>query len=59
MHWGTFKLTDEDMDEPPRKLRQALKESGLDEKEFITVDPGQIIHLNTVFKKTSNVISNE
>ncbi|HKI45695.1 MAG TPA: MBL fold metallo-hydrolase [Balneolales bacterium] len=59
MHWGTFKLTDEDMDEPPRKLRRAVKESGLDEKEFITVDPGQIIHLDTVLKTTSNVISNE
>jgi len=29
MHWGTFKLTDEPMDEPPRRLRAAWAEAGL------------------------------
>jgi N-acyl-phosphatidylethanolamine-hydrolysing phospholipase D len=29
MHWGTFKLTDEPMDEPPRRLRRAWAEAGL------------------------------
>ena len=59
MHWGTFKLTDEDMDEPPRKLRKIAEEKGLDKKEFITVDPGEIVHLDAVFNKTSSIISDE
>ena len=29
-HWGTFQLTDEPMDEPPEKLRQAAKTAGVD-----------------------------
>ena len=29
MHWGTFVLTDEPMDEPPRKLAHALREAGI------------------------------
>lgn len=29
MHWGTFKLTDEALDEPPLRLREAWDEHGL------------------------------
>ncbi len=29
-HWGTFQLTDEPMDEPPQKLREAKAETGAD-----------------------------
>jgi N-acyl-phosphatidylethanolamine-hydrolysing phospholipase D len=29
MHWGTFKLTDESMDEPPRRTRAAWAAAGL------------------------------
>jgi len=28
IHWGTFRLTDEPMDEPPRRLRAAWRETG-------------------------------
>ncbi len=30
IHWGTFRLTDEPMDEPPRRARLRWKERGLD-----------------------------
>jgi len=30
MHWGTFKLTDEAMDEPPRRMREAWTAAGLE-----------------------------
>ena len=32
MHWGTFKLTDEPMDEPPERTRAAWAEAGLAEE---------------------------
>ncbi|PVI04905.1 Metallo-hydrolase/oxidoreductase [Periconia macrospinosa] len=31
MHWGTWVLTEEDVMEPPRKLKEALKDKGLSE----------------------------
>ena len=30
MHWGTFQLTDEPTDEPPRRTRAIVAERGLD-----------------------------
>jgi L-ascorbate metabolism protein UlaG (beta-lactamase superfamily) len=31
IHWGTWVLTSEPPDEPPRLLKEALKKSGIDE----------------------------
>jgi len=40
MHWGTFPLADEDMDEPPKKLKEALEKKGISEQEFIVLQNG-------------------
>ena len=32
MHYGTFKLSFEDMDEPPRWLRELAHENGISQK---------------------------
>jgi N-acyl-phosphatidylethanolamine-hydrolysing phospholipase D len=34
IHWGTFRLTDEPMDEPPRRARAAWRQRGLDESRL-------------------------
>lgn len=45
MHWGTFPLTDEPMDEPPRRLRRALGERGLSADEFLVLGHGEVLAL--------------
>lgn len=41
MHWGTFRLTPEPMDEPPERLRAAVAAAGLPPEAFRTVALGQ------------------
>lgn len=42
MHWGTWVLTEEDVLEPPRKLREALKRNDIAETgEFDVCDIGE------------------
>jgi L-ascorbate metabolism protein UlaG (beta-lactamase superfamily) len=45
MHWGTFILTDEPLDEPPVRLRQAMKDRGLRDDEFLVLKHGETIVL--------------
>jgi N-acyl-phosphatidylethanolamine-hydrolysing phospholipase D len=40
-HWGTFKLTDEPMDEPPARMRQVWQASGLDSNELWIMRHGE------------------
>ena len=40
VHWGTFALTDEPLDEPPRALARALAEQGLGAQDFFTLPVG-------------------
>ncbi len=40
-HWGTFQLTDEPLDEPPRRLRQALEAAGVARDRFRALKPGE------------------
>lgn len=41
MHWGTFVLTDEAVDEPPRRARVAWERGGLDPADLWVFAPGE------------------
>ena len=41
IHWGTFELTDEPLDEPPRALAQALAKAGVSDDNFFLLALGQ------------------
>ena len=43
MHWGTFILTDEQLDEPPKKLNAALKRLQIAQDEFVLLRHGESI----------------
>jgi len=45
VHWGTFQLTDEALDEPPRALRAALHRAGVEELAFEVLPIGGTRHL--------------
>ncbi|MGT2474030.1 MBL fold metallo-hydrolase [Paraburkholderia terrae] len=47
IHWGTFELTDEALDEPPKKLADATHEAGLPDDAFTVLHHGQMIRLDT------------
>jgi L-ascorbate metabolism protein UlaG (beta-lactamase superfamily) len=40
MHWGTFQLTDEGREEPPRALRTALANAAINPADFQILEPG-------------------
>ncbi len=56
MHWGTFVLADEDMDEPPRLLKKITKEQGI-EDDFITMRHGQTLNLD--FQEDDLIVNGE
>lgn len=41
IHWGTWQLTDEPRDEPPRLLREALDRRNLGPERFAILNPGE------------------
>jgi N-acyl-phosphatidylethanolamine-hydrolysing phospholipase D len=43
VHWGTFQLTDEALDEPPRALARALKRSAIAVTRFSILAVGATI----------------
>jgi len=45
IHWGTYKLTDEPMDEPPGRTRQAWMGAGLPEERLWVLQHGETRHL--------------
>jgi hypothetical protein len=44
MHWGTFQLTDEGIDEPVNALATALAEAGLPDSDFRALERGGKCH---------------
>lgn len=42
MHWGTFRLTEEPADEPPRALARALADAGIAPDEFWVLQHGEM-----------------
>jgi N-acyl-phosphatidylethanolamine-hydrolysing phospholipase D len=42
-HWGTFKLSDEPVGEPPLYLGKALKEAGIDKNKFLIMKFGETL----------------
>ena len=45
IHWGTFRLADEAIDEPPRVLREWWQEQGLDPARLVVPALGETVHL--------------
>ena len=45
IHWGTFLLSTEPFDAPPKLLKQALIKNNIGIDEFITPEIGKIIEL--------------
>ncbi len=45
VHWGTFILTDEPLDEPPQRLKKTIKERGIRKDEFLVLKHGETIIL--------------
>jgi N-acyl-phosphatidylethanolamine-hydrolysing phospholipase D len=45
IHWGTFKLTDEAMDEPPVRARAACQAAGLPRERYRQLAHGETLTL--------------
>ena len=41
MHFGTFQMSDESIDEPVRDLKRALEKFKISEEEFLILEEGQ------------------
>jgi N-acyl-phosphatidylethanolamine-hydrolysing phospholipase D len=41
IHWGTFILSDEPVDEPPQRLKNELAKKGIPNKHFFLMQHGE------------------
>ena len=46
IHWGTFILTDEPLDEPPKRLAGALQKNQITQEDFLVPQHGQTLLLD-------------
>ena len=46
-HWGTFKLSDEPLGEPPLYLRKAMRENGIEQGKFIIMKFGETLSFSS------------
>jgi L-ascorbate metabolism protein UlaG (beta-lactamase superfamily) len=46
MHWGTFQLTDETIDDPPKRLAAALDAAGIPPERFFIMKHGEVRNLD-------------
>lgn len=51
MHWGTFRLTDELLDEPPQRLAQALARANVSPQRFFLMQHGETRRLTELFSE--------
>lgn len=54
MHWGTFRLTLEPLEEPPRRLRAALAAAGIAEDAFRVMQHGETLNLSSISEARSS-----
>lgn len=45
MHWGTFQLTFESIDDPPRRLAKALQARGIPRERFVATEAGRTVRV--------------
>ncbi|MBF8176180.1 MBL fold metallo-hydrolase [Herminiimonas contaminans] len=43
IHWGTFELTDEALDEPPKALAEELKKAHIPAADFVALEHGEMV----------------
>lgn len=51
IHWGTFEMTDEAIDEPPRALGRALAEAGIPPERFFLMKHGETRQLAPLLER--------
>lgn len=54
MHWGTFEMTDESIDEPPKALAAALKKANIPPERFFLMKHGEVRGLEALSNRHKN-----
>jgi L-ascorbate metabolism protein UlaG (beta-lactamase superfamily) len=56
IHWGTFPLTDEPLDEPPKRLRVALETAGLPAEGFLVLPRGATQRIDALLAEPGGLL---